>query len=442
MENKKVTTRAVREFLRDHPVGGDWDDEEAITARFKAFSGQRSDWEPRYLFWRDLILQVALHFRIFLIRPSQVKEWFTQGGLTPLCLDRVFIEMYNAGDLVPYRDLVGSTCGDPTQLFLIFSKVVSLLGRTFKAPHNDILQDDLVLLAPLKARAEELVMILSESHWTSSCIITIRKFQDICEGPSKASAILSYLSGRGKAQHISVNKNEVIEGVKLSLSTATTCCITSLDYDILHLIWTTERLQQRLDLIDQHFQVSRETALTYLRSGDRKAALRHVKELKLASESREKCMSLLNRVDEVLSIIADAESTKKVSEAIQLSTRAIKENQISMDEVQLCLEELDESLNSQQQIEIALGTSEDEDMEEEFKKLKFEVGSDNLEVQIPEAVVDGAVREAVCSDSVESLSNALSSFKLSNDAARDSENMDYVASTRDGSTKNLTLEAA
>ncbi|KAK6937199.1 Snf7 family, partial [Dillenia turbinata] len=372
---RRRRTRALREFLRDHQVGGDWDDEVAITARFKVFSGQRSDWEPKYLFWRDLIIQVAPNFGIFLIRPSQVKEWFTQGGLTPFMPRVSTLEMYNAGDFLLHRDLVGSTCGGHTQLSLIFSKVVS----SFKAPDNDILQDDLVLLAPLKVRAEENVKILSESHWTSSCIITIRKFQNICEGPSKASAILSYLSGCEKAQ-------------------------------------------------------SREPALTSLRSGDRKAALGHVKELKLASKRWEKCMSLSNRVDEVLSIIADAESTKKVSEAIQLSTRAIKENQISMNEFQLCLEEIDESLNSQQQIEVALGTrSEDEDMEEEFKKLKSEV---------PESVVDDALREAECSVSFESLSNAFSSFKLADDAAMDSENMYYVASTRDGSTKNLILEAA
>ena len=41
-------------------------------------------------------------------------------------------------------------------------------------------------------------------------------------------------------------------------------------------------------------------------------ALRHARELKLANESREKCASFLNRVEEVLSVIANAESTKKV----------------------------------------------------------------------------------------------------------------------------------
>lgn len=41
-------------------------------------------------------------------------------------------------------------------------------------------------------------------------------------------------------------------------------------------------------------------------------ALRHAKQLKLTKGSREKYTSLLNRVNEVLSVIENAESTKKV----------------------------------------------------------------------------------------------------------------------------------
>uniref|UniRef100_A0A9I9EEH9 Uncharacterized protein n=1 Tax=Cucumis melo TaxID=3656 RepID=A0A9I9EEH9_CUCME len=52
----------------------DWDDEVVATARFKAFSGQKSDWEPRYLFWRDLILTVARQLNFLIIKPSEIKN--------------------------------------------------------------------------------------------------------------------------------------------------------------------------------------------------------------------------------------------------------------------------------------------------------------------------------------------------------------------------------
>lgn len=45
-----------------------------------------------------------------------------------------------------------------------------------------------------------------------------------------------------------------LQGVKISLSSDAVSSITSLDYDILHLVWTTEKLQQQLDVIDQRYQ--------------------------------------------------------------------------------------------------------------------------------------------------------------------------------------------
>lgn len=56
----------------------------------------------------------------------------------------------------------------------------------------------------------------------------------------------------------------------------------------------------------------RKSALLSLKSKNKEAALRHIRLLKLTSETREKCTSLLNRVEEVLSVIENAESTKQV----------------------------------------------------------------------------------------------------------------------------------
>ena len=60
----------VREFIRKEVE--DWEDEEVGRARFKAFSGQRSDWEPTYRFWNHLLLSIARHFHLLIISPSQV----------------------------------------------------------------------------------------------------------------------------------------------------------------------------------------------------------------------------------------------------------------------------------------------------------------------------------------------------------------------------------
>lgn len=86
MEERERVEELIRNEVKD------WDDEVVCRARFKALSGQRSDWEPIYLFWRNLILTIARQLGLLIIRPSHLNtQWFNRGGLTPLCLDRVLV---------------------------------------------------------------------------------------------------------------------------------------------------------------------------------------------------------------------------------------------------------------------------------------------------------------------------------------------------------------
>lgn len=423
----EMDNSAVREFIRREVP--DWDDEVVSTARFKAFSGQRSDWEAKYHFWKYLIIKVARHFDLVIVKPSEVRNtWFNRGGLTPLCLDHVLFEMYNEGDIVRSVDLVDPTSGRLSQFF---RKVKHLMLKS-TAPEI-VFEENIIFLTLLKDKAVEVVKLLSESHWTTSCVITMRRFQGICGGPKEASAVLSYLSGCGKVQYLSIHKTEFIEGVKVSLSAAAAVSsVTSLDCDVLHLIWTREKLEKQVNVMDQHCEMSRQSALACLKlnSSNKRVALRHARELKLASESREKCISLLNRVEEVLNVIANAESTKTVAEAMEISARAMKENRITLEQVETCLHEIHESTDSQKQVENALlestplytGVEDDEeDIEEEFKKLELEVSSENRREEV-----------VVSETEAESLCDALSSLKI---AAHDVPKRDKVS-------KDVKLEAA
>lgn len=447
VEEGSASLRRIGELIRKEVP--DWDDEVMVTARFKAFSGQRSDWEPKYVFWRDLILKLSTHLGVFLFHPSEVKNlWFNRGGLTPLCIDHVLLEMYNAGDILRRGDLVDPTSGRLSQ---ILRRVVHLVGLSRASTQVDIMEDHLILLPVLKDKAAEVVKSISENHWTSSCIITMRKFQDICGGSKEASAILSYLSGCRKVQYLAINKGEFMEGVKVSLLPEAVSSITSLDCDVLHLISTAEKLQQQLHVINQRWEMYRKLALASLQSGNKKVALKHARELKLSSESREKCTTLLNRVEEVLRVIADAESSKKVSEAIQIGARAMKDNRINVEEVQLCLEELEDAIDSQKQVDNVLESTssytgiEDEDVEGEFKKLELEleVGSDSSQVCISKVGVKSVREEMEDQKIAESISDALSNLSLVDVAPMVSiTQQDSTDSTRNNLSKTPKLEAA
>lgn len=65
-------------------------------------------------------------------------------------------------------------------------------------------------------KAAEVVKHLSESHWTSSCIVTMNKFISMCGGPDQVSVVLSHLSGCSTAQYLSTSKKEFIEVFDIS----------------------------------------------------------------------------------------------------------------------------------------------------------------------------------------------------------------------------------
>ncbi|KAL3844423.1 hypothetical protein ACJIZ3_001826 [Penstemon smallii] len=418
-EKEEEEAAVVAEFIvKEVP---DWKDEVKSRARFKALSGQRSDWEPLYLFWRDLIVKVARHLRIFIIHPSRVTRlWFRlpESGLTPLCIHRVLVEMHHSGDLLL---LPPNYQSHPTTH--IFRRALNFLTNKYSrgaVDYDYALTGDYYILAPLLEEEALLVVdSLAQNHWTASCVITMTKFEDICRGSKEALAILNYLSERGRASHLRINKTEPIQGVKVCLAPGAIPTASTTDYSVLHLTWTAEKLEQKLDLIDQRYQKTRNSALTSLKSGNKRVALRYAKELKLISLSRERCTTLLDRVETVLSVIADAESSKKVSEAIKNSTNAIKENLISIEEVELCMQEVDENIDSLKRLDDVLESTpahteiDDEDIEAEFDKLRLEVKNERN--QGLRSDFDSS--ETEFSETTDALNKALSNLNLKGGAS-------------------------
>lgn len=52
----------------------DWDDEVVSRARYKGFTGQRTDWENRLQFWKDLVVKSARELGLVAIEPSKVRD--------------------------------------------------------------------------------------------------------------------------------------------------------------------------------------------------------------------------------------------------------------------------------------------------------------------------------------------------------------------------------
>jgi hypothetical protein len=46
-----------------------------------------------------------------------------------------------------------------------------------------------------------------------------------------------------------------LQGVKVALNSAQVPAVSKLDHDTLHLVWTEERLQQQLDVLDRRWEM-------------------------------------------------------------------------------------------------------------------------------------------------------------------------------------------
>ncbi|CAL4950357.1 unnamed protein product [Urochloa decumbens] len=396
-------------------AAGWWDDPDSadFRARFKAFTGQRRDWpQPTLLFWKDLLLRVARRLRRCSSPPHLVTSvWFARpGGLTPLCLPQVLEEMRADGDILLKSELTDPSVGSLYQLV----RRVSQLAISSRRP---VLQEDILVFKSLvEERAADIARQLSDSHWTSTCVVTMSRFNSFFSDQEDAHAALCLLTQSGKARYLVARKQDPIEGVKFALHSAQVPAVSKLDHDTLHLVWTEERLQQQLDVLDRRWEISRRRALASFKSGDKQAAYRYVRQSKVFSQSRSRCTQLLERVEEVISLIASAESTKKVYEAIQIGIQAMKENNVSIEEVNIHLNEVDELVAAQREVDAALESApfqsiDDEgDIEEEFRKLEAELQDEIPHIQVQEPMSHS--NEESPDEVVESLSNSLSSIKL------------------------------
>ncbi|KAK3164156.1 hypothetical protein QOZ80_1AG0013400 [Eleusine coracana subsp. coracana] len=314
------------------------------------------------------------------------------------------------GDILLKSELNDPTSGSLYQLVRRMSQL-AVISRRPIAP-----EDILVFKSLVEDRAADIVRQLSDSHWTSTCIVTISKFNSFFLDREDAYAALCYLVQSGKARYFVAQKQDTVQGIKFALSTTRVTAVSKLDHDALHLVWTEEKLQQQLDALDRRWEISRRRALASYKSGDKQSAYRHVKQSKLFSQSRRRCTQLLERVEEVISLIASADSTKKVYEAIRIGIQAMKEKNISVEEVNVHLKEVDELVAAQREVDAALESiplhslNSEEDIEEEFRELEAE-----LQDEIPPMQVQGPVshaNEEAPNEAIESLIDNLSRVKL------------------------------
>ncbi|ONM31498.1 hypothetical protein Zm00014a_034585 [Zea mays] len=398
-----------------------WDDLDSadLRARFKAFTGQRSDWpQPTVLFWKDLLLRVARRLRVCSAPAHHVTSaWFARpGGLTPLCLPQVLEEMRADGDVLLKSELIDPSS---TNLHQLVRRVRLMTISSRKAVWQE---DILVFKLLIEERAADIARQLSDSHWTSTCVVTISKFNSFFVDMDDAHIALCFLTQHGKARYLLGRKQDPIEACSLfsralCYSAEARSQIPTFGCWMLFSVenYVTQSLcKNLLTCKELSFDSSRRRALASFKSGDKLAAYRYVRQSKLFSQSRSRCTQLLERIEEVISLIASAESNKKVYEAIQIGILAMKDNTVSIDEVNIHMKEIDELVAAQREVDAALvplqSLDDEGDIDEEFSKLEAELQDDVPHIHVQEPMAPS--NEESPDEVVESLSHNMSRIRL------------------------------
>mgnify|MGYP003702065305 CR=1 FL=1 len=188
--------------------------------------------------------------------------WFARpGGLTPLCLPQVLVSIYDDlslfavnllpnggqnlssfqeemradGEILLKSELIDPTTGSLYQLvrrmsqmaviskqpiaqddILVFKSLIEVYKSFYFIFFHVIIVPVLSLFiwisaSQLQERAAEIVDQLRNSHWTSTCIVTISKFNAFFHGQEDSHVALCYLTQCGKARYIVDRRQDSVE---------------------------------------------------------------------------------------------------------------------------------------------------------------------------------------------------------------------------------------
>eukprot|EP00250_Pteridium_aquilinum_P029955 c40402_g1_i1 orf=272-1537(-) len=379
----------------DSPVQGwlvskvpGWDDDVMCAARFKALTGQRTDWEGRFLFWRELIIDLARHLNLLVLDTHAVEHsWFLRGGLTPLCINQVLLEMHQRGDLQNLDNLL-ETESSLSWFWQQIRKGV-IWGSSNKYLTSGSIAGRLVVTPLVHERIVEVTKSISENCWTASCVTTMEHLINICGGEEEASIIKRELIRMKRGRTFVTEGDAPIKGFKISLSEDRVSDVSKLDAYMLHLYWTLEKLSAQMVLLEKAYSRSKQSAIRALKQ-DRITAKRHAQSMHTLAASKLKCTEFQGKIQEVLAFISQAEMTKQVSEAMKVGANALKEHAIPLEDIEACLHELDEAISGHKEVAGVLGSAtngfEVDDLDLQLTELELQVfGEEN---EAPSAVVE------------------------------------------------------
>jgi len=360
---------------------------------FSAFSESRDvnpkHWDSKLHFWSKAIHESCIYHGDIHIDLMTLKRRFARNGLTPLGLSIVLREMLQQGKLVRKQDFLNcNTEGWMSWIYGVAKSSFLWSTRTVLGGNEEVKVDEQFVLVDV---AKENVAWVLDKHY--SCVecdttdhiipwnVLKTRFKKFDE--ETLEIVMASLQRQGKAVlFVTAEGEKVVKFARKGEAKVTV--VSDNDVDILRLRKTVASLTLQVNKLSNDVESCRLQAASFAKEGSRSKALKLLRKKELRQRTLDKAISNLHSFEEILHKIQNAHTDKMVIEALKSGTAALKgaHSEITIDLVEDVMDELNETLNTSQDIDSALtegnlrvaetagiGSAELEELERELESL-------------------------------------------------------------------------
>ena len=418
---KLSKSRLIENYLEEHVP--QWRDDSLIQSLFANLPNREVKPEAfaqKYSFWKDLLILMTrsrlLSGSVFKFPSKELSGCFKRGGMQPICLNGVIVEMQMQGiaidstkDFNCLNEKRSSVIGGVVNwIYDSFKSIIS--GSTDDSIYDDEDQDEMealipaqVLIPSLLIEQKEILCDLLTSLNSSHMPFTFEEFHELVnESRRKADLvevvekddvllILKFLKYKGF-----LNYSPVVEVISENVFLAIKIkgAVSSIDLDIVKMKKLHVRLSSQVEELSKKITELTETARkTLLIYNDRKMATYQLKRRALLEKLQNERLNSLHAVDEILLRISSLSDEKLILEAYKTGADALKGLIPNLKDVDGAVDQLQGLIADHDAVSQALnqeiGTSYEFDAELEAELEALTAETENTTNTAAVAVIDG-----------------------------------------------------
>lgn len=404
---KMNRARLIQNYLNEHVP--QWKDDtliQSLFANLPNIEAKPEAFKQKYSFWKELLISMTrerlLSGSVFKFSSKELSTSFKRGGLQPICLNGVIVEMQSEGLIMDVSSVYFS--GSKRKSVIggvaswIFDSLKNMItgesqgGRSDDSfAENDELSAKIPLNILLPLLLNEQARILRDFLQNESQMpLTFEEFHNLVNKSRRREGlveivekddillILKYLSHEGLLNYIPMVE-KITDNTLLAIKIKGP--VTKVDFDIVKLKQLHSKLNNQVnDLSDKIREIHELARKTLQISNDRKMAMYHLKRKTLLEKVQGDRLNSLHLVDGILLRISSVSDEAMILEAYKTGASTLKGLLLNVKDVDEAVDQLQSLLSEHDEITQALNQNNlnvefDEELEAELMALTGETPS-------------------------------------------------------------------